>query len=87
MILTTSSGEFPIPSAVAAKLPEVPDLPDPSARDGRQQVERFRAWLDASPDHVIAYERLRRWQMVQEELAAAARKAGRRFEVTTDGLD
>ena len=47
----------------------------------------FRHWLDASPEHAISYERLRRWHLVQEELAAQAKAADRPFVVTDDGLE
>lgn len=87
MILTTPSGAFPIPPEVAARLPDVPSLPNASAPDGKRHVAAFRDWLDASPDHVIAYERLRRWHLVQEELAAQAKAQGRAFAVTEDGLE
>ncbi|KAK0358815.1 hypothetical protein LTR94_033847, partial [Friedmanniomyces endolithicus] len=73
MILSTSSGDFPIPPSVARRLPNVPALPDPAASDAKVQMNDFRHWLDASPEHAIDYERLRRWHLVQDELAAKAK--------------
>lgn len=87
MILATSSGDYPIPPDVAVRLPTVPPLPDASARDHRRQLADFERWMDASPDHTIDFERLRRWHLVQDELAAAARAQGRPFVVTDDGLE
>ena len=87
MILSTSSGDFPIPADVARRLPNGPALPDTAASDARLQIEDFRHWLDASPDHVIDYERLRRWHLVQDELAAQAKAANRAFVVSDDGLE
>lgn len=87
MILSTSSGDYPIPPSVARRLPNVPALPDMSAPNARLQLADFRDWLDASPEHAIDYERLRRWHLVQEELAARARSENRDFVVTDDGLD
>lgn len=87
MILTTRSGEYPIPPAVAQRLPTIPSMPDPQATDHRMQMSDFEQWLDASPEHTIRFERLRRWHLVQEDLAAAAKKAGRPFVVTEDGLE
>lgn len=87
MILTTSSGDYPIPPAVAARLPSTPPLPDPDAPDGKRQMEAFRQWLEASPDHGVAYERLRRWHVIQDERAARAKAEGQPFEVTEDGLE
>lgn len=87
MILSTSSGDFPIPAEVARLLPNVPALPDPNGPDARLQIEDFRHWLDASPEHVIDLERLRRWHLVQEELAARAKAEGRPFVVSDDGLE
>jgi len=49
MILSTASGDFPIPADVARQLPNVPALPDTTAADARLQIEDFRHWLDASP--------------------------------------
>ncbi|URI15469.1 hypothetical protein [Brevundimonas albigilva] len=49
MILSTSSGDFPIPPSVARRLPNVPALPDLSAPNARIQLADFRDWLDASP--------------------------------------
>ncbi len=87
MILTTASGDHPIPSEVAQKLPTIPPLPEEGARDYRQQVKDFEHWLDADPQHTIDFERLRRWHTVQEERAAAAHAEGRPFAVTDDGLE
>ena len=87
MMLSTSIGEFPVPPAVAVRLPKVPTLPDPNAPDARRQTEEFRVWLSSSPDHLVSYERLRRWQVVQDELARTARNEGRPFVVSDDGLD
>ncbi|WP_017505042.1 hypothetical protein [alpha proteobacterium L41A] len=87
MILSTSSGDFPIPADVARRLPNVPALPDVAAANAKVQLENFRHWLDASPDHAINYERLRRWHLVQEELAARAKAESRPFVVSDDGLE
>ena len=87
MILSTASGDFPIPADVARQLPNVPALPDATAADARLQIEDFRHWLDASPEHAIDYERLRRWHLVQEELAAQAKAENRAFVVSDDGLE
>lgn len=86
-MLTTSIGAFPVPPEVAVRLPQVPNLPDPRAPDLGRQTEEFRSWLEASPEHLVSYERLRRWQVVQDELARAARKEGRPFVVSDDGLE
>ncbi len=87
MILSTSSGDFPIPAEVARLLPNVPPLPDPAAPNAKLQLEDFRHWLEASPEHTIDYERLRRWHLVQDELAAEAKAANRPFVVSDDGLE
>ncbi len=87
MILSTSSGDFPIPPSVARRLPNVPALPDLSAPNARIQRADVRDWLDASPEPAIDYERLRRWHLVQEELAARARAENRDFVVSEDGLE
>jgi hypothetical protein len=87
MILATSSGDYPIPAEVARVLPDVPSLPQPGAPDARVQMEGFQDWLDASPQHAIDYERVRRWHLVQDELAAAAKAEGRPFVVSADGLE
>ncbi|OGN49975.1 MAG: hypothetical protein A2352_11155 [Caulobacterales bacterium RIFOXYB1_FULL_67_16] len=87
MILSTSSGDYPIPAEVARRLPNVPALPDPNGPNARLQIEDFRHWLEASPDHAISYERLRRWHLVQDELAAQAKAANRPFVVSDDGLE
>lgn len=87
MILTTSSGDFPIPADVASRLPKVPSVPDPTAPRYREAKKAFTDWLDQSPQHTIDFERLRRWHLVQNQLAAAARAQGRVFVVTEDGLD
>jgi len=86
MILSTASGDFPIPADVARQLPNIPSLPDTNASDARLQIENFRRWLDASPEHAIDYERLQRWHLVQEELAALAKAENRPFVVSDDGL-
>lgn len=85
MILKTASGDFPIPPEVARRLPSVPDIP--SAGAGAREQRSFRDWLEASSENLIAYERLRRWHLVQEDLAAQARRAGKAHIVTDDGLD
>ncbi|QYF86816.1 hypothetical protein [Brevundimonas sp. PAMC22021] len=87
MILATSSGDYPIPPEVARVLPDVPSLPQPGAPDARGQMETFQDWLNAAPQHAIDYERVRRWHLVQDELAAAAKAESRPFIVTTDGLE
>ena len=87
MILSTSSGDFPIPPEVASVLPQIPAIPDPAAPEGDEVREAFDAWIAASPEHVIDYERLRRWHLVQSDLAAAATADGRAFVVTSDGLE
>ncbi|WP_299176394.1 hypothetical protein [uncultured Brevundimonas sp.] len=87
MILSTSSGDFLIPAEVARLLPNIPALPDLAGPNARLQIEDFRHWLDASPEHSINYERLRRWHLVQNELAAQAKEANRPFTVTDDGLE
>ena len=87
MILSTSSGDFPIPSDVATRLPKVPPIPDPAGPRYRQAKREFADWLDAAPEHAIDFERLRRWHLVQNDLAAAALAEGRAFVVTEDGLD
>ena len=87
MMLSTSIGAFPVPAHVAVRLPQVPNLPDPRAPDVGRQTEEFRDWLESSPEHMVSYERLRRWQVVQDELARLARKEGRPFTVSDDGLD
>ena len=87
MILTTSSGDFPIPPEVASRLPQVPSIPDPTAPQYDKARRDFTEWLDAAPQHTIDFERLRRWHLVQNDLAAAALAEGRSFVVTEDGLD
>ena len=87
MILTTSSGDFPIPPEVASRLPQVPSVPDPTEPKYREAKRAFTEWLDEAPQHSIDFERLRRWHLVQNELAAAAQAEGRAFVVTEDGLD
>ena len=87
MILTTSSGDFPIPPEVASRLPTVPPVPDPTAPEYEEARRAFTHWLDADPTHAIDFERLRRWHLVQNELAAAAQVDDRAFVVTGDGLD
>ena len=87
MILTTSSGDFPIPADVASRLPKVPPVPDPTAPRYREAKRAFADWLDQAPQHTIDFERLRRWHLVQNQLAATAKAQGRPFLVTEDGLD
>ena len=87
MILNTPSGEFQIPAAVAQRLPNLPALPSESSPNYKRLLADFERWLDADPQHVIDYERLRRWHLVQNELAATAMANGQSFVVTTDGLD
>lgn len=87
MILSTSSGDFPIPADVARRLPNVPALPDVSAPNAKLLIENFRHWLAASPEHAIDYERLRRWHLVQNELAGQAKAENRPFVVSDDGLE
>lgn len=87
MILSTSSGDFPIPADVASRLPQVPPVPDPTAPKYQEARRAFSDWLDASPQHVIDFERLRRWHLVQDQLAAEAVKKGYAFFVSEDGLD
>lgn len=87
MMLSTTSGTFPIPSEVASRLPSVPPLPSTDAPDYKAQSKAFSEWLDASSAHLIDFERLRRWHLVQEELAAKALTSGQAFVVTGDGLD
>lgn len=87
MILSTSSGDFPIPAEVASRLPQVPSVPDPAAPRYEEARRAFTEWLDAAPEHTIDFERLRRWHLVQNDLAAAAVAAGRNYVVTEDGLD
>ncbi|WGM32890.1 hypothetical protein [Brevundimonas sp. NIBR11] len=87
MILSTSSGDFPIPPEVATQLPKVPAVPDPTMPQYNEAKRAFAEWLDSAPEHTIDFERLRRWHLVQNELAAAAHAEGRTFVVTEDGLD
>jgi len=87
MILSTPSGDYPIPAEVAARLPATPPMPAMDAGERDPMVVAFREWMDASPDNAIAFERLRRWHRVQEELAAQAKREGRPFVVSDDGLD
>lgn len=87
MMLNTSIGAFPVPPEVAVRLPKVPSLPDPRAPDAKRQTDEFRDWLETAPHHLVDYERLRRWQMVQDELAVKARAEGREFIVSEDGLE
>jgi hypothetical protein len=87
MMLSTTSGAFPIPAHVASQLPKVPPVPSPDEPDYPVLARRFTEWLEASPTHTIDFERLRRWHLVQEELAAKAAASGRDFVVTADGLD
>jgi hypothetical protein len=87
MILSTTSGDFPIPAEVASRLPQVPPVPDPAEPQYARRKREFTEWLDASPDHAIGFERLRRWHLVQDELARQAAAEKRPFVVTDDGLD
>ena len=87
MILTTASGDYAIPAAVAALLPQTPPIPDPAAPGFKRARDDFEHWLAASVENAVAFERLRRWHLVQEELAAAAKADGRPFLVTDDGLE
>lgn len=87
MILTTASGAFAIPPSVAERLPRVPPIPDPTEPDYKRRHAEFSHWLDASADNAVDFERLRRWHLVQEQLAAAARVAGQPYTVTDDGLE
>jgi hypothetical protein len=87
MILSTSSGDFPIPPDVASRLPQVPQVPDPAEANYRRRAEEFTRWLDSSPEHAVRFERLRRWHLVQDELARQAKADGQSFIVTDDGLD
>lgn len=87
MILNTPSGEFEIPAAVAQRLPNLPSIPQRDAPDYKRLLAEFERWLDAKPQHAIDYERLRRWHLVQNQLAATAKAAGRSFIVTSDGLE
>ena len=87
MILSTSSGDFPIPPDVASRLPQVPALPDPTEANYNRRAREFNEWLESSPQHAVGFERLRRWHLVQDELARQAAAAGRPFVVTDDGLD
>ena len=86
MILSTASGAFAIPAHVAEQLPRVPPIPDPAEPDFQRLRDEFEHWLAASADNAVAFERLRRWHLVQEELAAEAKAGGHAFIVTDDGL-
>lgn len=87
MILSTQFGDFPIPDDVDAKLPSVPDLPDPADPDYRRRLEGFNRWLEESPGHLIDFERLKRWRLVQGDAIRAALDAGRPVVITADGLE
>lgn len=87
MMLSTTSGTFPIPPEVAARLPWVPPVPRTDAPDYKALSKALIEWLDRSPTHIIDFERLRRWHLVQEELAAEATSKGLPYLVTADGLD
>lgn len=87
MILSTSHGDFPIPAEVAGRLPAVPVQTRIDATGRETLGPDFVAWLEASPENLIAYERLKRWHLVQDELAGSAARAGELFRVTDDGLD
>lgn len=86
-MLTTTSGTFPIPAEVARLLPAVPPVPSPDAPDYKALSKAFNEWLSASSVHSVDFERLRRWHLVQEELAADAVSKGLTYQVTADGLD
>ncbi|ADK99430.1 hypothetical protein [Brevundimonas subvibrioides] len=87
MMLSTTSGTFPIPPDVAARLPWVPPVPNADAPDYEVLSKALTEWLDESPTHLIDFERLRRWHLVQEDLAAEAASKGVTYQVTADGLD
>ncbi len=87
MILSTSAGDFPIPPEVARRLPSLPPLPDADPSSDKHAQRAFTEWLESAPQHTIDFERLRRWHLVQDELAQAAKTQGRPFVVTEDGLD
>lgn len=87
MMLSTRSGTFPIPPEVAARLPSVPPVPSPDAPNYKALNNALNEWLEESPTHLIDFERLRRWHLVQEELAAEAASKGLPYLVTADGLD
>ncbi len=87
MILTTASGDFAIPAAVAELLPQTPPIPDPASPEYNRLRGEFEHWLGMSVENAVAFDRLRRWHLVQEELAAAAKAGGRPFVVTDDGLE
>lgn len=87
MMLSTPFGDYPIPASVAARLPSTPTMPTPDAGERDPDVIAFRDWMEASPENAIAFERLRRWHRVQEDLAAEAKAQNRPFVVTEDGLD
>ncbi len=87
MMLVTEQGEFPIPDAVDALLPSVPDEPDPSDPDYRRLSRDFDDWLASSPHHMIDYERLKRWRLVQGDAVTAALAAGLPVVITADGLE
>ena len=57
-----------------------------------EEDRRFVTWsglgtIGDSDEHAIDYERVRRWHLVQDELAAAAKAEQRPFVVTADGLE
>ncbi|QTC91190.1 hypothetical protein [Brevundimonas goettingensis] len=87
MMLSTSSGDFLVPETVEAEVPSVPPIPHPDEPEYEARRIAFGEWLDAEPQHLIDYERLRRWQIEQNDLAAAAARDGRSFTVTRDGLE
>lgn len=87
MMLSTSSGDFIVPEAVEVDVPSLPPIPLPNDADYEAQRVAFGDWLQAEPQNLIDYERLRRWQMEQNDLAAAAAREGRPFTVTHDGLE
>ena len=87
MMLLTSAGEYPVPTAVAQRLPQVPRTPQPDQPDYESRRRAFADWLDASPENSIDYERLRRWHLIQDERASRAMASGQVFVVTADGLE
>lgn len=87
MMFRTEWGEFPVPDAVDAALPSVPDQPRPDDPNFKAQAEQFVKWLEASPHHAIDYERLKRWRLVQTDSVKAALAAGRPVVITADGLE
>lgn len=87
MILSTPFGDYPVPAEVAARLPSTPPMPAPDASENDPALRAFREWMEASPENAIAVERLRRWHLVQADLAARARARNQPFVVSDDGLE